>query len=135
MAATGWWAYAYLEKGEAREALPRLEWAAHQGRQFGYKAIVSWFWGWWSEALRLTGEADRARQVALEGLDLASEGSNLYGTGFGRRVLGRLARDAGDLAVAEEQLRAALDVFTAVESRFEVGRSHLDMASSYSGSW
>jgi len=81
----------------------QLEWTARQGRQFGYKAIVSWFYGWWSEALRLTGAAVRARDVALEGLELASQGQGLYGAGFGRRALGRLAQDAGDHAEADNR--------------------------------
>jgi tetratricopeptide (TPR) repeat protein len=128
LAAKGWLGYAYLEKGDAREALPLLGWAADQGRQFGYKAIISWFYGWWSEALRLTGDTEKARDVALQGLELASEGQSLYGAGFARRVLGRLAQAAGDHAGAKDHLRGALDAFAAVESRFEVGRSHLDLA-------
>src|SRR5262249_49271283 len=115
LAAIGWLGYAYLENGEGAEAARLLEWAVEQLRQAGYTAVVSWFLGWWSEALRLTGQVQKARSVATEGLDLASAGPYLYGVGFARRTLGRLARDAGDDAGAEDQLRGALDAFVAVE--------------------
>jgi class 3 adenylate cyclase/tetratricopeptide (TPR) repeat protein len=126
-AATGFLGYAYLEKGDAAQAARLLEQGAQQFRQFGYKAVLSWFDGWLSEALRASGQTEKARDVALESLEIARDINSLYASGWARRVLGRIAQAQGAISEAEAQLEEALDDFVRVHSRFEAGRTHLDL--------
>jgi hypothetical protein len=50
------------------------------------------------------------------------------GVGLAQRVLGRIAQTSGSLAEAESLFREALQTFVSIQARFEVSRTHLDLA-------
>jgi tetratricopeptide (TPR) repeat protein len=127
-AATGWLGFSYLEKGDLAQAMPRLEQAIQQFRQIGYWPLLSWFNAWLSEALRLSGDIEPARHAAIRAIEIGHEAKNLYGVAYAQRVLGQIAQDGGALSEAHVRLSEALDIFTLIQSRFEVGRTHLALA-------
>lgn len=53
----------------------------------------------------------------------------LLGVGLAHQVLGRTAQAEGQLAEAERHLQEALRTLSAIGARFEVGRTHLFLAS------
>jgi hypothetical protein len=46
-----------------------------------------------------------------------------------QRTLGRLAHNGGNLAEAAAHLQESLTTFSSIQSQFETGRTHLDLAS------
>ncbi len=80
------------------------------------------------EALFLLNQVDEARRMVSRGLELARTRRYSFGAAWAERAAGSLALAAGVLPEAERSLRAALDAFTAMESRGEVGRTHLLLA-------
>jgi hypothetical protein len=67
----------------------------------------------------------RARELAARALAVARETRQGYGVGIAERVLGQCALAEGVLAEVSEHLDAARTTFTAIEARFEVGRTLL----------
>jgi tetratricopeptide (TPR) repeat protein len=126
--ALGWLGYAYLEQGDSARAMPPLEQALQSLRQFGYRRLEGLYTTLLGEARLLDGALDTARQLALQGLAIASETPYRTGTAWAQRTLGRIAQATGALAEAECHLNEALTTFTAMQARFEVGRTHLALA-------
>ena len=48
--------------------------------------------------------------------------------GLSRRALGKVAQARGEFTEAEHRLGEALRTFQAIQSRFDVGRTHLALA-------
>jgi tetratricopeptide (TPR) repeat protein len=120
--------FAYLAQGDLAQAIPRLEQAIQQCIPTGYWPIVGWFDAWLSEALYLNRELDKARDVAMQAFEISREAKNPYGVAYAQRVLGQVAQASGVLTEAYTHLSAALDTFTAIQSRFEAGRTHLTLS-------
>ena len=51
------------------------------------------------------------------------------GIALAQRTLGRLAHNGGNLAEAATHLQASLTTFSSIQSQFQTGRTHLDLAS------
>jgi hypothetical protein len=64
----------------------------------------------------------------MQGLVISREANFRPGVGWAQQALGRIASARGLAAEAEEHLNAARDTFTAVHSRYELGRTYLDLA-------
>jgi class 3 adenylate cyclase/DNA-binding winged helix-turn-helix (wHTH) protein/tetratricopeptide (TPR) repeat protein len=126
--ALGWSGYAYLERGDAPAAIPRLEQARQHLHQFGYRRLEGLYITFLGEAHLLCGHLDTARHLVHQGLEIAGETPYRTGTAWAQRALGRMAQADGDLAVAARWLREALSTFTAMQADFEVGRTHLILA-------
>jgi DNA-binding SARP family transcriptional activator len=120
--------YAFLEQGDHAQAIPMLAPAVEVLGRFGARQFQGWFTTVLAEAYRLSGQLGRARDLAAEGLGLTREAGNRYGVGWAQRALGRIARAEADPAGAEASLRDALASFGAIEARFELARTHLDLA-------
>ena len=127
IAATGWMGYAYLEKGDPAEAIPKLEFASNRCAQYGYRTLQLFFDVWLAEALRADGQTERAASIATEAGEAGREVGSPYVSAWAFRVLGRIALSVGSLADAEMHLQRAHAVFTNIESYFESGKSHLDL--------
>ena len=121
--ALGWSGYAYLQGGDPASAIPLLEQSIEHWVRIGYRGILGWFNAWLSDALRLTGETERARQVALQAVEIGREVKNPYAPARAQRVLGRIALLDGALDEAERYLTEARDAFAAAESRLELGET------------
>lgn len=128
IAATGWMGYAYLEKGDPAEAIPKLEFASNRCAQYGYRTLQLFFDVWLAEALRTDGQTERAGGVANEAVDAGREVGSPYVSAWALRVLGRMALSVGALEEAERRLTQAHAIFTEIESHFESGKAHLDLA-------
>jgi tetratricopeptide (TPR) repeat protein len=124
--ALGFLGYAYLEKGDADQAIPLLEQAAKQKAQFRYQQ--SWFTTLLGEAFLLSGQIVKARDLVLRGLELTRDVEYRYGVGWAQRTLGRIAQARGTFSEAETHFQEALQTFALIQSRFEVARTRLDLA-------
>ncbi len=75
------------------------------------------------------GRAEReGRPLAGQGLEIARRTRYRPRVGRARRALGRIALASGHLPEAERCLDEALRTFEAIGARFEVGRTHIDLA-------
>jgi tetratricopeptide (TPR) repeat protein len=127
-AALGFLGYAYLESGDSAHAIPVLEQAVQQLGQFRFRQLQGWFTAWLSEAYLLNGQIEKARELAVEGLELTRKIKYWWGVGLAQRALGRIAQASGALSDTETHLTEALQAFALIQARFEVGRIHLALA-------
>lgn len=74
-------------------------------------------------------QCQHPNRVAQEGLSLATAANHPWGVALAQRALGRIARSSGNLLETEQYLQEALKSFSAIEARFESGRTSLDLAS------
>jgi DNA-binding NtrC family response regulator/tetratricopeptide (TPR) repeat protein len=126
--AVGWLGFAYMEKGDAAEAIPLLEQVAAQFSRFGYRPLQGWFTAFLAEAYRISGQFDVAREVATKSLQIATDSQVGVATGWARLSLGRIANATRAHAEAESHLKTALDTFAGIQSRYEMGRTQMDLA-------
>jgi tetratricopeptide (TPR) repeat protein len=127
-AALGFLGYAYLEKGDLPRAAEALEDSVERLRRAGMKQLLGWFSAFLAEARLLSGRPDEARELAREALAVTEEVRFRYGSGMAQRVLGRIARGAGDREETEKWLLEALESFRGIEAPFEMARTRLDLA-------
>jgi transcriptional regulator with AAA-type ATPase domain/tetratricopeptide (TPR) repeat protein len=125
---TGWLGFTLMEKGETAEAIVRLDHAVKLLAQLGYRPLQGWFTAFLAEAYRLEGQPELARNAARKGLQVAADSRVRVAEGWARLGLGRIAIGAGAHAEAEEHLREARAAFEAVHSRYELGRTGMDLA-------
>ncbi|MBI4640701.1 MAG: AAA family ATPase [Candidatus Tectomicrobia bacterium] len=124
----GFLGYAYLEKGDPTQAISVLEQSVEQLGRFRYRQLQGWFTTLLGEAYLLNGQIERGRDLALQGWQIARDIKFWYGVGLAQRALGRIARASNALSDAEIHLNEAIQAFTSIQERFEVGRTQLDLA-------
>jgi tetratricopeptide (TPR) repeat protein len=127
--ATGFLGYAYLESGDAAQAVPLLEQAVAQCEGMRYRLGQGRFASMLSVALLMQGRLDAAFTMAQQSLTLFRAINHRYGIGLAQRTLGRIAQARGALAEAEQTYTEALTIFAAMSARYELGRTYLDFAS------
>ena len=76
----------------------------------------------------MEGQLDLARDVARRSLQIATDAHVRVAEGWAKLVLGRIAIDAGAHADAEQHLGSALAAFEGAHSRYEMGRTQMDLA-------
>jgi DNA-binding NtrC family response regulator/tetratricopeptide (TPR) repeat protein len=128
VAALGYKGYAYLEKGDAAQAIPLLEQVVRQFEQWRMRQTQGRFMVFLSEAYLLGGEIDRARELATQGLAISQTVKSSWGIGWGQRTLGQVAHASGALCDAAAYFQQALQTFAAMPARFEAARTHLALA-------
>ena len=119
---------AYLERGEAAEAIAHLEQAVQQLGPLRMRPSQGRFMAFLSEAYRVQGNLDKAHALALQGLQIAEDTQYRYVVGWLQRTLGLIAQARDTLEEAQGCLEAALQTFTTLTAQFEMGRTHLDLA-------
>jgi tetratricopeptide (TPR) repeat protein len=124
----GWLGFAYLEQGDPTHAIPLLEESVRETGRFGFRKFEGWFTIFLAEACRLNLEHEKALDHAREGLRIATGAKFPVGVGWAHHVLGRIALARGALSEAEIHLAEARSTFTAIHSRYELARTHLDLA-------
>jgi len=124
----GYLGIAYLEQGDPAKALPLLEQAVQQFARFQGRADQGWYTAYLAEAWLLSGQIDKARECAREGLELARRAKYWVVVGSAQRVLGRLAQVTGAYAEAGNHLDEALALFTSIHARYYEARTRLDLA-------
>jgi tetratricopeptide (TPR) repeat protein len=125
--ALGWLGYAYLEQGEAAEAIPLLQQAVQRMQQFQRRRLESLYTTFLCEAYLARDDLDAARELILHGLSIAQQADYRVGMAWAQRALGRISQATNSPAAAEHHLREALGTFNAMQARFEIGRTHLDL--------
>ena len=125
--ATGLLGFAHLEKGEHTRAIPLLERSVQRLGEFHYRPFQGWFSVFLAEAVRRERRLERARDLAMQGLVITRDADFRTGVGWAQQILGRIARDRGALDEAQAHLAAARETFTSIHSRYELGRTHLDL--------
>jgi class 3 adenylate cyclase/tetratricopeptide (TPR) repeat protein len=122
---SAWLGWAYLEKGDAGQAIFLLEQGLQQFSRFRFRHLEAWFSGFLAEACLGGGQVTRAQELAGQALAIAREVNFSYGVGVAERALGRIGLTRGSFREAEEHLQNALEAFTAIEGRWEMGRTRL----------
>lgn len=120
--------YAYLEQGNAAQALPLLDQAVQRFAQFRFPQFEGWFTALLAEAHRCSGQLEAARELAQRALEIVRSVPYWFGVGWAQRSLGRIAQAAGAPANAEALLQEAVETFAAMPAPFELGRTRLDLA-------
>ncbi len=120
---------AHAEAGDLARAVPILEQAVHLADQVRSLQWREWFRTLQGEAYFLDGQIDKARKVAAHALGVCTDIGYSWGIGWSHQVLGRIAEAQGTPAESQEHLRNALQSFVSVNARFEMGRTHLFLAS------
>jgi tetratricopeptide (TPR) repeat protein len=126
--ALGWLGYAYLEQGEAAEAISLLKQAVPRMQQFQRRRLESLYTTFLCEAYLARDDLDTARELILQSLSIAQEADYRAGVAWAQRTLGRISQATASPAAAEHHFREALGTFDAMQARFEIGRTHLDLA-------
>jgi tetratricopeptide (TPR) repeat protein len=124
-AATSALGYAYLESGDTHQAIFHLEEALGQLLHLRLRQSEGRISAWLSDAYLLAGRSDEAQELATRSLAISREVNAQYGIAWAQRVLGKIARTRASFAEAESHLSEALQTFTAMTARFEMGRTHL----------
>jgi tetratricopeptide (TPR) repeat protein len=119
---------AYVEHGDATQAMPVLEQAAQICEQMQYRALQSLSMAHLSRAYLLRGDLEQALDLARQGLALARAAQFPTGISTALRTLGRVALARGALAEAETDFQEALQIRTTTRNRFMAGAYSLDLA-------
>jgi tetratricopeptide (TPR) repeat protein len=126
--AMGFLGEAYLAKGDPPAALPWLEQAVQQMSQFRFRSLQSWYMSSLAEAQRLHGHLASARELAVQALALSQEIKFWLGVGLAQHALAHVALAEDAFAEAKRYLDAAQQTYAAIQGRYWVGRTHLDLA-------
>lgn len=118
-----------MEGGDLARAVPALEQAVQLGDEVRSRQYAAWFRRMLGEAYLLSGLLDTAREVTNPALDVSTDVGFSLGVGWSHQVLGRIAQGEGRLSEAERHLTEAVRTFVQTGARFEIGRTHLLLAS------
>ncbi len=129
--ALGWLGYAYLEHHDPAAAIPKLEQAVQQIRQWRYPRMEGLHTAFVAEALLAQEQFDTAYERAQQAFNQCQATTYAFGMGWAQRVLGRIALASGKRTVGQQHLADALATFAALPARFEMGRTHLALATAY----
>lgn len=119
---------AYVEHGDATQAIPVLDQAARLCEQMPYRAIQGLSLAHLSRAYLLRGDLAQALDLAHQGLALARAAQFPTGISTALRTLGRIALARGALAEAEAHFQEALQIQTTTEKRLMTAVYSLDLA-------
>jgi hypothetical protein len=97
--------------------------------QFRFRQLQSWYMAWVSEAYLQERHPEIARDLASQSMTIAREAKFWFGVGAAQRTLGRIAHSSGEVLAAHSSLHDALATYASIQARFELARTHLDLAS------
>jgi tetratricopeptide (TPR) repeat protein len=126
VSAQGLLGYAHLEAGDGARAIALLEAVIPQTTGFDIRRSL--FTLHLADAYLRSGEPARARELAAGAVGVARGIGFRWGEAWGERLLGRIARESGDLPAAAAHLDAALAIFSGLAARFELALTGLDRA-------
>jgi tetratricopeptide (TPR) repeat protein len=124
----GYLGYACLAAGDADQATSHLRDSVERLTQLRMTRSAARVSTWLAEAHFARGEVTEAGSAATRALEATTAAQHRYGMGEAARVLGRIALATGALETAGTRLDEALAIFTGIEARFEVARTHLARA-------
>jgi DNA-binding SARP family transcriptional activator/KaiC/GvpD/RAD55 family RecA-like ATPase len=126
--ALGWLGLAYLEQGDAGEAIQVLEQSVEHWSRFRVRSVQGGFRILLGHAYLMQGDVDRAAKLAEEGFALTRDTHYLLSRGWGERLLALIAQTRGDQPGARTFLEQALATFTSISAGFEAARTQLLLA-------
>jgi transcriptional regulator with AAA-type ATPase domain/tetratricopeptide (TPR) repeat protein len=126
--ATAFLSFAYTENGNGEDAIAALEESIPLVDRFGLRAYKGWFTAFQAEAYRLAGRLELAEKSAESAQRIAGDANFPVALGWAQLYSGRIAFGRHDHAAAVKRLEQALATFTKIKSRYECGRTHLDLA-------
>jgi DNA-binding SARP family transcriptional activator/KaiC/GvpD/RAD55 family RecA-like ATPase len=126
--ALGWLGLAYLEQGDAAEAIQVLEQSVEHWSRFRVRSVQGGFRILLGHAYLMQGDVDRAAKLAEEGFALTRDTHYLLSRGWGERLLALIAQTRGDQQGARAFLEQALATFTSISAGFEAARTQLLLA-------
>jgi class 3 adenylate cyclase/tetratricopeptide (TPR) repeat protein len=118
----------HTESGDGAQAVPILEQAVALADGLRSMQLRCWFRTILGDAYVLHGDLDKARRVVSKALDVSTDIQFLLGVGLSKQVFGRIARAHGDIAEAIRNFDDAIVNFGLIGARFELARTHLDLA-------
>ncbi len=118
-----------MQKGDLAQAIPVLDDAVQQARQYRSRQVQSGSYRSLSEAYYRNGDIEKAREAACQSLALAKDIQFLVGIGHAQRLLGHIAHHRGNFSEAKSHVQEALEIFASIDSRFALASTHLDLAS------
>jgi tetratricopeptide (TPR) repeat protein len=119
---------AHTESGDGAQAVPILEQAVALADRLRSMQLRCWFRTILGDAYVLQGDLDKARRVVGKALDVSTDIQFLLGVGLSKQVLGRIACAQGDMSEATRNFDDAIVNFGLIGARFELARTHLDLA-------
>jgi DNA-binding SARP family transcriptional activator/tetratricopeptide (TPR) repeat protein len=126
--ALGWLGLAYLEHGDAAEAVDVLEQSVEHWSRFRVRSVQGGFRILLGHAYLMQGDVDRAAKLAEEGCALTRDTHYLLSRGWGERLLALIAQTRGDQPGARALLEQALATFGSISADFEAARTRLLLA-------
>ncbi len=121
--------FAHLEHGNVDAAIPLLEQAVEQGDRYRSQQVQSRCRSYLAEAYRAQGWLEQAHDMVQQALKRATDIKPPWGIGLVQRRLGRIAQACGEITEAETALQQARETLAAIQNRFELACTHLDLAS------
>src|SRR2546425_5341255 len=116
------------EQGDPARAIPLLERSVEELRKFGSRDSSGWFATFLGEAYLVSGQIERAQDLAVQGTQVTGDARYRFGLGWAQRTLGRIAYARGLHTDAAERLDEALQTFGSMRARFEMARTRLELA-------
>jgi tetratricopeptide (TPR) repeat protein len=120
--------YAYVEQGDAMQAIPALEQAVQLCDHMQFRALKGSIMAHLGRAHLLRGDFAQALDLARQGLALARAAQYTAGIIGALKSLGRIALARGTVAGAETHFQDLRQLFTATEGRHGLGLFYLDLA-------
>lgn len=117
-----------LEQEDYRAALAALQQAEERLRGFGMGQAAGRAMALLGDAYLGAGDLERATEMADRAVAVSRESASRWALGWAQRTRGRIARARGSPEVARRHLEEALATFSAIDARFEAGRTELDLA-------
>jgi anti-anti-sigma factor len=111
---------------EARQALQQSEAIINE---VGSKEILPEVQRHWSELLLKQGQPGEALATINKAIDLAIELHSPLEEGRSRRVLGQVHQERKEANLAESELRYSLHILSGLNSKYEVAKSRMALAS------
>jgi class 3 adenylate cyclase/tetratricopeptide (TPR) repeat protein len=119
---------AYLEGGDATQAVRTLEQAIELADRVRSLQLRSWFRTMLGDAYVLKGELEKAYNVTAKAFEVSTEIQFLLGVGLSKQALGRIAYARGDMVRAKRDFHEAVTALHSVSAHFELAQTHLELA-------
>lgn len=119
---------ACFEAGDIVRAVDVLEQAVEIADQVRSMQFRAWFRTMLGEAYLMNGKIDKASHVVSGACDASTEIRFPIGIGLSKQLQGRIARARGDPVQARRNFDEAVTILTSIGARFELARTHLELA-------
>jgi tetratricopeptide (TPR) repeat protein len=121
--------YSHLVAGEPQDAVDLLEKVVDDFAQFPFPPWESLFAAKLADAWLCLGDVAQARYAAERAVAVAEGCGFIFGAGWARRALGRVAVAEGNFAEGREDLNRAREIFRGLGARLELEDMRIDIPS------